>query len=41
MSDSFPEKYRYDIQIIRETANQIERDLNVEGFEIGMSDMLF
>ena len=40
MSDTFPEKYRYDIQIIRETANQIERDLNVDGFEIVFSGNL-
>jgi hypothetical protein len=40
MSDSFPEKYRYDIQIIRETAHQIERDLKVDGFELIISSNL-
>lgn len=40
MSDSFPENYRYDIQIIRETALQIERDLKVDEFEIIFSGNL-
>jgi hypothetical protein len=40
MTDSFPENYRYDIQIIRETAQQIVRDLNVDGFEIIFSGNL-
>ena len=29
-----PEKYRYDLEIIRETADQIIRDFNIKEFEI-------
>ena len=29
-----PEKYRYDLEIIRGTAEQIIRDFNIDGFEI-------
>lgn len=32
--DLIPEKYRYDLEIIRETAEQIIRDFNIKGFEI-------
>lgn len=29
-----PEKYRYDLEIVRKTAEQIVRDFNIKGFEI-------
>lgn len=32
--NSIPEKYRNDLSIIRETAKQISRDFNINGFEI-------
>lgn len=32
--DLIPEKYRYDVEIIRGTAEQIIRDFNIDGFEI-------
>jgi hypothetical protein len=32
--DILPEKYRHDLAIIKETSDQIIRDLNVDGFEI-------
>ena len=32
--ESIPEKYRYDLEIIRETAEQIVRDFNIKEFEI-------
>ena len=32
--NSIPEKYRNDISIIRETAKQISRDFNIDGFEV-------
>jgi len=35
--DSIPEKYRHDLAIIRDTANQIIRDMNVDDFEITFS----
>ena len=35
--DEIPEKYRHDVAIIRETADQIIRDLNVNGFEFILS----
>ena len=32
--DLIPENYRYDLEIIRGTAEQIIRDFNIDGFEI-------
>ena len=32
--EELPEKYRYDLAIIRETADQIIRDINIPDFEI-------
>jgi hypothetical protein len=34
---SIPEKYRNDISIIRDTAKQISRDFNIDGFEVNFS----
>lgn len=36
--DAIPEKYMHDHAIIRETAEQIIRDLKLAGFEISFSD---
>lgn len=35
-----PEKYRYDLEVIRETAEQIVKDFNIKGFEIIFSGIV-
>ncbi len=35
--DTIPEKYRHDLAIIRDTAKQIVRDLNIDDFEFVFS----
>jgi len=34
-----PEKYRNDLAIIRDTVNQINKDFNLEGFELKLSEI--
>jgi hypothetical protein len=34
-----PEKYRNDLAIIRDTVNQINKDFNLDGFELKLSEI--